>query len=65
MFLHIMVSQNPKKSNAKQTNFLISYDVILNYICTKSCMSQCKQKCKYDQEIIELNFNIYGICSIY
>jgi hypothetical protein len=33
MFLHIMVSQNPKKSNAKEaTFFFISYDVMLKYI---------------------------------
>jgi hypothetical protein len=35
MFLHIMVDQNPKKSNAKKITFFISYDVMLEYICAK------------------------------
>jgi hypothetical protein len=35
MFLHIMVGQNPKMSNAKKTIYFISYDVMLKYICAK------------------------------
>jgi hypothetical protein len=34
-FLHIMVGQNSKKLNAKETTFFISYDVMLEYICAK------------------------------
>jgi len=37
MFLHIMVGQNPKMSNAKKLCFLVSYDVMLDYIYTKKC----------------------------
>jgi hypothetical protein len=33
MFLHTMVSQNPKKPNAKETTLLISYNLMLEYIC--------------------------------
>jgi hypothetical protein len=33
-FLHIMVVQNPKKS--KKSFFLVSYDVMLEYIYTKT-----------------------------
>jgi hypothetical protein len=36
MFLHIMVGQNPKKSNEQKLHFLISYDVMLKYICAKN-----------------------------
>jgi hypothetical protein len=36
MFLHIMIGQNPKKSNAERLHFLISYDVILENICAKN-----------------------------
>jgi len=32
MFLHITVSQNPKKSNAKETTFFFPYDVMVEYI---------------------------------
>jgi hypothetical protein len=35
MFFHIMVSQNPKKSNATKLQFLILYDVMLEYIFAK------------------------------
>jgi len=48
----------------KQKKF-ISYDVMLNYICTKSGMSQCKKKCKYVQEMIEMIFNVYKTYIIY
>jgi hypothetical protein len=34
-FLHIMVGESPKKSNAKKTTFFISYDVI-EYICARN-----------------------------
>jgi hypothetical protein len=36
-FLHIMVGQNTKKSNVKETTFFNSYDVMLEYIFTKKC----------------------------
>ncbi len=36
MFLHIMISQNPKKSNAKETTLFILYDVMLQYICAEN-----------------------------
>jgi hypothetical protein len=39
MFLHIMVVQNTKKSNAKEKRFFIPYDVMLKYICAKKCVS--------------------------
>jgi len=32
-----MVGQNPKMSNAKKLCFLVSYDVMLDYIYTKKC----------------------------
>jgi hypothetical protein len=35
MFLHIMVGQTTKKSNAKKLHFLISYDAMLKYIFVK------------------------------
>jgi hypothetical protein len=31
-----MVGQNSKKSNARETTFFISYDVMLEYICAKN-----------------------------
>ncbi len=40
MLLHIMVGQNPKKSNAQKLHFLILYDVMLEYICAKEYTSQ-------------------------
>jgi hypothetical protein len=36
MFLRIMVGPNPKKSNAQKLHLLISYDVMLEYICPKN-----------------------------
>jgi hypothetical protein len=36
MFLHIMISQNPKKSNAKEPTIFFSYDVMLQYICVEN-----------------------------
>jgi hypothetical protein len=70
MFLHIMVGQNPKKSNANETTFFISYDVTLKYICTIYIYVTCTQKyhtknSKYIQERIEMIFNLYEIFSIY
>jgi hypothetical protein len=50
---------------SKKLNFFISYDVMLNYICTKSGMSQCKKKCKFVQEMIEMIFNVYKTYMIY
>jgi len=35
MFLHIMIGQNPKKSNEKNEKIFILYDVMLKYICAK------------------------------
>jgi hypothetical protein len=49
----------------KKVHFIISYDVILKYNCTKKCTLQSTKKCKYIQEMIEMIFNIYEICSIY
>jgi hypothetical protein len=46
MFLLIMVGPNIKKSNVEETTFFISYDVMLKYIYTKKCMSQCIKKQK-------------------
>jgi hypothetical protein len=56
MFFHIMVGQNPKKSNPKKVRFLISYNVRLEYICAKKKVSQCIKKCKYIQKMIEMFF---------
>jgi hypothetical protein len=36
MFFQIMIGQNPKKSNPKKIHFLISYNVMLEYICAKT-----------------------------
>ncbi len=65
MFLHIMVGQNPKKSNAKKIKkfYFISWDVRV-YLCQKKT-SQCTKKCKYIKKKIEMiftfneNFNIH------
>jgi hypothetical protein len=65
MFLHIMVSQNPKKPNAKEITFFdfIECNVII-HLCNLY-MSQHTKKCKYPQEMIEMICNLYEICSIY
>jgi hypothetical protein len=47
MFLHIMVSQNQKKSNAKETTiFLFHVMWCLKLYAQKKCTSQCFKKCK-------------------
>jgi len=65
MFFHIMVSQNLKKSNPKKLHFLISYDVMLGYICAKQYVSQCIKKCKCIQKMIEMFLIFKKICCIY
>jgi len=35
MFLHILVGQNPKIQMEKKLHIFISYNVMLNNICTK------------------------------
>jgi len=49
----------------KKNHFFISYDVMLKYTCAKKITSHCTKKCKYAQEMIEMFFNFYEICSIY
>jgi hypothetical protein len=64
MFLHIMIAQNSKKSNAKKLHYCISYDVMLKYICAKKNHNMLK-KCKYIQKMIEmiLNFMKFVLCT--
>jgi len=46
MFLHIMVSQNSKKSNTKETTFFFSYDVMLKiYFCVKKYVTPVRNYC--------------------
>jgi hypothetical protein len=54
IFLHIVVSQNPKKSNAKKIISFYLYDVILHRFVPKICTSHHIKKCKYIQEIIQM-----------
>jgi hypothetical protein len=49
----------------KKLHFFHSYDVMLDRFVPKMCMSHHIKRCKYIQEIIEMIFNIYEICSIY
>jgi hypothetical protein len=45
--LHIMISQNPKKSNVKKISFLfILRDVMLEYICPKNTYVRTYSKMK-------------------
>jgi len=60
-----MVSQNPKKSNAKEITFSHSYDVMLDRFVSVMCTSHHIEKCKYIFKIIEIIFNIYEICNMY
>jgi len=61
MFLHIMVGQNSKKSNAKEATFF-SFDVMLQYICVKIIHVVIFFK---TPNMMEMIFNIYEICNIY
>jgi hypothetical protein len=65
MFLHIMVGQNPNKSNSKETTFLnlILCDVRV-YLCQKNTSHHTK-KCKYNKKLIKTIFNLSKICDIY
>jgi hypothetical protein len=49
----------------KKLHIFISYDVMLEYICVKNNTSQRIKKCKYNQEMIEMIFDIVEICEIY
>jgi hypothetical protein len=49
----------------KRLHIFISYDVTLEYICAKTNMSQRIKKCKYNQEVIDMIFNLDKICDIY
>jgi hypothetical protein len=51
MFLHIIVGQNPKKSNAKETTFFyFKWCDVKIYLCQKTYKSQCIKKYKYTQK---------------
>jgi hypothetical protein len=65
-----MIGQNPKKSNTKEIALKISYDVMLENICTKNIYVTCTlkyhtKKSKYTQEMIEMIFYLYENFSIY
>jgi hypothetical protein len=50
---------------SKKLYFLVSYDVMLEYICVKKKHCIILKKCKYTQQIIEMIFNLYEIYYIY
>jgi hypothetical protein len=64
MSLHIMVGQNPKKSNVKKTtiSYFIWCDVRI-YFCQKKMSKH--SKCKYIHKMIEMIFNPYENFNIY
>jgi hypothetical protein len=66
LFLHIMVGQNPNKSNSKEITFLnlIWCDVKV-YLCQKIYTSHHIKKCTNIQKMIEMIFSLYEICNIY
>jgi hypothetical protein len=62
MFLHIMLGQNPKKSNAKKITLL----TLVHVFVPKQCTSQCiKIFIEYIEKMIEMILNIYETFSIY
>ncbi len=64
-FLHIMVSQNPMKPNAKEITFFYFIECNVKIYFCNIYMSQSTKKCKYPQKMIEMIFNLYEICNIY
>jgi hypothetical protein len=65
MFLHIMVGQNPNKSNSKETTLLnlIWCDVRV-YLCKKKSHDVLKNANIF-KKWFEIIFSLYEICSIY
>jgi len=65
-FLHIMVSQNPKKSNTKKITFknFICCDLKV-YLCQRKCHDILKNANIFKKILIELIFGLYEIYNIY
>jgi hypothetical protein len=62
MFLHVMVGQNKKKSNAKEITF---HYFIWCDVRHKTNVHHYELKMQITQKLIEIIFNLHEICNIY